>query len=504
MAATDAPDRPRHRHSIRAAPPHDLERFRHRLWLGGIIVLGLWLIGLMAFSSMLYHRANLTADYATYNQVWTLIGTGHLNPYGTVWLHNTSFIKGDFELILWPLAVLHVLSSEGVVLLWVQDLAVAATGLIAFRWILEFLQRAKVSMVATLAIGSAVLAVIIVDPIVYQTLLFDFHMEPISTAFIVLAGRDFWLGRHRRAWIWIALALLCGSFAAITVIGLGVSALLAGPSTRRAGLLVMVAGLAWIGLITTIGANEGSALEYYAYLAGRTTLPASGGVVILIAGMLGHPNRVIDQIHLRLHYIWLLIKPVGIIGLASAWGFGVPVAVLTVDALNSQYGFIFQAFQNFAVFPFVLVGTVMVLVYLVTYGITNSPGNVRWAVDRVGAAQAAQLRKALQLTPPNAQTIVTIGVMGRFSSRTSAYFYAPSTTIAVASNPVVFVFDPANEDTVPFAVPADDVDASSFVRDVLHARVLVDQAGVTAYLWQPPPGTHSVTFPPSRVQPPST
>ena len=52
------------------------------------------------------------------------------------------------------------------------------------------------------------------------------------------------------------------------------------------------------------------------------------------------------------------------IGLASAWGFGVPVTVLTVDALNSRPDFLRDSYQNFAVFPFVLLGTVMVLVWV--------------------------------------------------------------------------------------------------------------------------------------------
>ena len=54
----------------------------------------------------------------------------------------------------------------------------------------------------------------------------------------------------------------------------------------------------------------------------------------------------------------------GVVGLANAWGFGVPVTVMTVDALNSRPDFLTDSYQNFAVFPFVLLGTVMVLVWL--------------------------------------------------------------------------------------------------------------------------------------------
>ena len=52
--------------------------------------------------------------------------------------------------------------------------------------------------------------------------------------------------------------------------------------------------------------------------------------------MVAHPSRVIDQIHARLANMYVLIKQVGVIGLASAWGFGVPVVVMVTNALNSN------------------------------------------------------------------------------------------------------------------------------------------------------------------------
>ena len=116
-----------------------------------------------------------------------------------------------------------------------------------------------------------------------------------------------------------------GRSAAITIIGLGLSAVLAGHASRRTGGLLILAGLGWLGLIDLIGANAGSALQYYAYLAGRSSLPAGSGLLLVAAGIVTHPQRVFTQLHLRMHYIWTLIRPVGIVGLASAWGFGAPV-----------------------------------------------------------------------------------------------------------------------------------------------------------------------------------
>ena len=83
------------------------------------------MIGLVAFSTVLYHRNFLAEDFATYNQAWTLIGQGHLNPYDTVF--SFPFLKSDFELIVWPLAIVRLVVPNSAVLLWVQDAAVAGS-----------------------------------------------------------------------------------------------------------------------------------------------------------------------------------------------------------------------------------------------------------------------------------------------------------------------------------------------------------------------------------------
>jgi hypothetical protein len=168
------------------------------------------------------------------------------------------------------------------------------------------------------------------------------------------------------------------------------------------------------------------------------------------------------------------------------------------------------------VFPFVLFGTVTVLVWLaqrfragwipavlvalavtvqaVAYGVTTSPGNVRWAISRVSAAQGGQLRKALSLTPANAEVIASIGIMGRFSARPSVYWFQPNAPVPVRARTIVFVFDPSVEDEISETGAPDDLAADDYVRTVLHARVLVDSQGITAFEWRPPGRTRSVTI----------
>ena len=498
-----------------ALPTGTPERWRG-LKIAGAVVLGLWLVGLLAFSTTIYHRTNLSSDFAVYNQAWTLIGQGHLNPFDSI-SQSFSFLQNDFELIMWPLALIHLVYPQPVVLLWIQDVGVAGSGFVAYLWIVEYLERQKLAWWPAAGIALAVLVALIADPATYQILYFDFHVEPVSTVFVLLAGRDLWLGRHRRAWWWIGLVLLCGSFSTITLVGLGVSALLAGRSTRRQGALLIVVSLVWLTLISALEANQGSSIDNYAYLAGRTSLHGGAAIAIIGVGMLTHPDRWLHQFHARLSSIYTLIKPVGVVGLASAWGFGVPAVVLLTNSLNSYSGYIQQAFQNSAVFPFVLLGTVMVLVWLaqrirwgwlaallvgllvlgqaVGNGISTAPVDIRYGVSHVGAPQAAQLRRALAVIPPQAQVIASYGIIGRFASRPAVYDFSPNATYPVGGRPVVFVFVPQNDPTIPASQDSDYASAIAYLGDHLHARTLIDADGVSVLEWQPPTGTKAVAIP---------
>jgi hypothetical protein len=472
-----------------------------------------WCIGLAVYSTVMYRHHFLAEDFATYNQAWTLIGQGHLNPYDTIY-HSYSFVKSDFELIIWPLALIHVVFPQPVALLWIQDLAVAGSGAVVFVWIVDYLEQRKVAWWPAAGAAVVVLAVLVASPGAYQILYFDFHLEPISTVFILLAGRDLWGGRHRRAWVWVALALACGTFTAVTVVGLGLSAVLAGRDTRRQGILLMVAAVGWLAVVSAIGASAGSGITLYAPLVGRRSLSGTTGIAVLAFGLVAHPSRAVDQLYDRLGNIYVLIKQVGVIGLASAWGFGVPVVVMVTNALSANTGLINQAFQNAAVFPFVLLGTVMVLVWVaqrfrygwipatavalvvavqaLSYGVGLAPANVSFGTSQIGAGPGSQLSRALALTPSGAEVISTISVMGRFCSRPYCYWFYPNGTLPVQSREVVFVFDPAAEDEIPEADAADDVGAIAFVRDRLHARTLVHADGVTALIWRPPAGTKRI------------
>ena len=111
-------------------------------WQPGAIVIGLWFVGLVAFSTILYGRNFVGQDFGTYNQAWSLIGQGHLNPFVTVY-GPYPFFKSDFELIIWPLALLHLVFPSSLTLLWIQDIAGRRNRSRHYLWIVDYLQRKK-------------------------------------------------------------------------------------------------------------------------------------------------------------------------------------------------------------------------------------------------------------------------------------------------------------------------------------------------------------------------
>jgi len=123
-----------------------------------------------------------------------------------------------------PYIVSPALLILGIVLVYLNPRSIPAfllfLGAAALTYFLDMNKVAKLAM--------AVLVAVMVNPGVYRTLKFDLHMEPLATFFLLLAGRDLWHGRNRRAWVFAIVVLLCGSFSAIMVVGLGVSAVLAG------------------------------------------------------------------------------------------------------------------------------------------------------------------------------------------------------------------------------------------------------------------------------------
>jgi len=167
--------------SVGVADPDDTVptsgRRRRVVRAAALAVLGVWAVLLGSFSALLYHRVDLGEDFGVYSQAWTRIGEGHLDPFSTV--YGYPFLKGDFELILWPLSLLHVFTAQSIVLLWVQDLAIAGCAFVTVVWTMEILESRGVGARVSAAGGAGVLVGFIMNPNTYGWVAFSFHLAPV-------------------------------------------------------------------------------------------------------------------------------------------------------------------------------------------------------------------------------------------------------------------------------------------------------------------------------------
>ena len=487
----------------------------------GWALLGLQLVGMLAFSTVQYSRFALTKDFATFSQAWWAIAGGHLDPWSSVL--GIRFWRNDSEFALWALAPLHFIGIGPVLLLWVQDLAVVATELVAFGWILEILERSALSRRGAALVVVGAVVVMCADPWVYETIAFDLHITVFAGLFALLAGRDLWAGRTRRLWLWVPLALASEALGGLYLVGVGIAGLLAGRRTRLVGLLLVGIGVAWVSLLGALGGTGlgGHGVDrWYGYLVG----PHHGhiGMVDIVLGALRHPGTALHLAGSRVNVVLTFLVVVGFVGIVVPWGLGPALVVFVPSMLNVNPSFLRPqaSFQSWPALPFVLVASVMVLVWLVTSGsrrrVVGVAGTVVWAVllaDQaltalptiprywidVSAPAAARLAALARQAPTGTEVVASNEVIGRFGARPYVYALGSSPgsatfgavrPIPVHGTRVLFVITP-ELDVNQLSVRQSDA-ALGYLEHSLHARVLVHADGVDALLWRPPPGTTHV------------
>lgn len=504
-----------------AVPPPGLRL----VWRIGVLAFGLQAVGLIVWSYHLWTRFDLTSDFATFYQTWHQIGTGHLDPTLTTFAYNYPhygypFWQSHFELLMWPLALLWAIVPSSFDLLVVQDLVLAGSGLVALGWALDLVRRDwPLSRRTGTWVGAGVLVVLLVNPWVYWTASYDFHFQPFATLFVLLAGRDIWAGR-RRAAVWVVLALLCGDVAATYVLALGISALVASRATRRWGIGLIAASVVWLALIGLVGSGKGSSLPTsYGYLAHGTVRNGVLGLFAIGTGILLHPAAPLRVIHERLGDIAKYVASAGFVGIFSAIGLPMTVIVLGANGLNASAVFVgsIASFQSLVVVVFLAVGAAEVLCWIAgpprvglflagAVGVVVLGLAIGWSVhwtpkartlSKVDAATASRLARVLRAVPDRAEVISSQGVFGRFGNHAWVYpfldAFGNGQTVPIRGHPVVFVFTDAG---IELATPAQTAASESYVVHTLHARPLVEVGGgVTAYLWYPPEGVTSITFP---------
>jgi uncharacterized membrane protein len=495
---------------------------RRSIWTATAAVLALQLAGLIAYSTYLYRRFDVAEDFAHNSQAWYLIGHGTLNPLDTIRVPSTPFIRDHFDLILWPLGLLHVVTSSPLVLLIVQDLAVVAAELITMMWVMriceERLDRGR------LLVELSALVLLVANAWWYETVSFDIHLPPLGLPFALLAGYLLWTGRPRWALVPALCCVLFGAVVMELVAVLAVGALLTRRVRNQGGMIpaaaIAVGAFVWVFIVTGSGYNQASNITAeYSYLIGSRS---SGGALSLVRGAITHPRLTLRTLGHRWHALGRPLAMGGFLGLLTPIGLIVALGVLIPAGLTSSdvYSSSAGAFQTLPVVPFLLIGTVAVLVAWAH----RARRGTRWHRDRflvagvaalvavvalvqdgrlvagirstwwkVTPGASAALGKVLAETPPTTEVISSNGVVGRFSQRRFVYSlaFAPQ-TFPVETGRVVFVITPRQGNEA--MLPVFSLNDLAYIKGAFHTRTLVDSDGVVALAWTPPPGTTSFTL----------
>ncbi len=203
---------------------------------------------------------------------------------------------------------------------------------VAFRWVLDALGRHRRSIpAAPVALGFIV--VLLVNRNFYQSDWFDFHFQAFATLFLVLAARELYNGRSKRALIWAAIMLLTGDVAATYAIGSGGGRGVqpGDPSgrrrpDRRARPLII--------LISSLHANVDLDLEIgLGYLATGHTVT----IFSIVAGHVRPPQPLDARASRTLAPILNTLTTGGVVGIAAPWALFIALVVLVPNALQSQH-----------------------------------------------------------------------------------------------------------------------------------------------------------------------
>lgn len=487
----------------RTALPKD--DFRVLRWIGWALF-GVQLAGFVIWSTVLYDRYALSWDY--HNIAEAMYQLAHSSATG-----GASVILAHYgAIVLWPLAQLVRLPPHDLWLLWVQDLTTVGASVVAFTWACEILGgRASLSTTSRRTLGALALLLLVANPWVLQGVSFDFHPESIGVLFIVLAARDLERGRTWRPLVWIFLTLSAGFVTAAYVVGLAVTVVLAGGRRQRM-LGIAILGIGLVGVFVSSGGSSLFAATY-GYLANLP--PGNHSVVSVVGGILRHPSTTLRVLWSSRQDLIANLMPVGIVGLVWRWGFGVPVVVLVLNMLQQNPGLREPIFQNLPVYPFVAVGTIVVLAWLwekdqlshlagACLGGLVGLSAVGWAVVwtpqipsrwlRVSPGAATFLGRLKTQIPVADEVIASQGFVGRFANRDFSHALELSTTsVQVQTSHVWVIVGPTQGiETMPERIQLGLV---AELAQVPGAHLFASQDGIWAYQWSPAPGTTTLRIP---------
>ncbi|MGH9030058.1 MAG: DUF2079 domain-containing protein, partial [Acidimicrobiales bacterium] len=501
------------------APDAHAVRSRMRMLRNvGLALFGLQLAGLLVWSAFVYHRFSLTPDYVGAAQAWYLMAHGHLNPlvtdWGERWLtdHSEAFV-------LW-LAPLWWVWPHPIVLLWFQDLTVVVAEAVAFVWIVELVsERFELlsqhtprayrrgwqttlsgywrAPTAPLVVASVGLLLLLANPWPYWAASFDFHGEVIGACFAILSAYDL-AHRRWRSLLWIVLTLSCGDVGATYVFGVGLSAILAGRATRKAGLAICGMGLGAVLVVTAAGSNVGSGLGVY--VPGKSGGPQTGvqSVVNILKAVFTRPLAYLHPLRQHALNIYANVAPVGVIGLATAWGFGVPFVVLVSN--NLRTGLSITASQNMPIYGFIALGSVVVVMLLVrrfptlatVLALALVVNAVAWSAVwvprtksqwvRVSSGAAHVISSVASRIPVGDEVVASHGISGSLAAR--PYFLTLGAGVPILTRNVWFVVTPQQGIELE-TVPDEMADLSAIAQ---QSQLVAHGSGVWIFRYRAAPG----------------
>jgi len=499
------------------------DRALRRLWVAGLVLLALQLVAMALWSTLLWSHFELSMDYGDYHQAWWLIAHGNIDPASTFFTIGHSFWQNNFELFMWPLALIGVVISHGPVLVIFQDLMLAVAEVVAWSWMLDYAAR-RLPPARAIILGSGGLVLLLANPWAWQAISFDFHMEIVGIAFLVLAARQ--LSRDRwSGWLWAALAASCGDATAAWVVGLAVGFFILSPKRQRRWVPVLLIGAAWLGISTIAhGDLGGNPVDLYGYLArssaNQATAMTPPGLGSIVLAVIHHPSRAIDALWAQRVNIWANLAPGGLIGILSPLTLGPGLADLLTVGLARGSHFSQPAFQSVGLYVLVPLGTVAVVSWaahrfprLATgVMVTVSANAIAWSVvwapiirtswATVPTATASILRHVQEEIPARAEVIASQGVAGRYGDRKYDWaLQGARERIKLSDRNTWWIIVPRyGIETAPVA------EQEAMIAELagpLHAKLVEHRFGVWVFHWLVPAHMKSLVTPPAATSVPA-
>lgn len=499
---------------------------------------------LAVLTAIEWHRRALSYDFGVYAQAWWLIGHGHLDPYSS--LLGAPFLHNNFELLMWPLALLVPLSGSPLTLLVVQDLALVGTSLVALHWLYEHIQQSApssrsvsansglepplpasaryqgehpaVSPLAALLVAAVLL---VADPWIYMTGTYDFHSEALSGLFVLLAARALWRGGRRPAIAWAVVAVSSGFVGLLAVAGLFGGDVFRQRGRAPASLVVTVLCVGLGIVLVERHLVGGAGLDFrlgFAYLLGAHS--AAHGLGAVLGAAAAHPLRVLHAVFRKLPLVVLVLLPCGLVGVVDPWAGGALLAVVGPLLVGDQAVFVAapEVFQVWPALPVVLVCSFLVAVrprrvahrlrraYLVGWAglsLATCVGFVRYIPAdwfRIEPAQTAVIGSLQRHVDPRCEIVASDAFAGDFAvGRDERSLLATTHDIPLDRSCVVLVLAPAvgRYGVLP-AVTSRFIEGLEIRRGLAPVRV---SEGISEFVWRRAPVGGDLVVPSAALTP---